>query len=134
MTKEVLMGETNLIDLMRVLRRHKILFFCVFGVILLLGVAYATMVAKSSYSATATLSVESLLQFSTAQSEKTSINLNETFDFGDTLNESTAVAYIEYLQNNTVTTVSTPEELQGPGISPSPPSPTSSPAWGTRNP
>lgn len=40
------MAETNLIDLVRALRRHKVLFFVVFGIILLLGAVYSVLVAK----------------------------------------------------------------------------------------
>lgn len=106
------MAETNLIDLVRALRRHKVLFFVVFGIILLLGAVYSVLVAKPTYSATATLSIESLLQFAPSNVSDTDVNLKNSFSFEGELNDSTAISYVEYLLNTTTPTVSTPEELQ----------------------
>lgn len=106
------MAETNLIDLVRALRRHKVLFFVVFGMILLLGAVYSVLVAKPTYSATATLSIESLLQFAPSNVSDTDVNLKNSFSFEGELNDSTAISYVEYLLNTTTPTVSTPEELQ----------------------
>ena len=106
------MAESNLIDLVRALRRHKVLFFVVFGIILVLGAAYSVLVAKPTYSATATLSIESLLQFAPSSTNDTEVNLKNSFSFEGELNDSTAISYAEYLLNNTNPTVSTPEELQ----------------------